>query len=283
MHETTLTFFCDNANGQWGVSHINTIKEDEGNAFNAFWSPLGIFHDVFEHYFEGVHRRFRGDAFRNVSGEVVAMGHMTYYIYGLRSSARYGDGPYYRGLDQTIIDGTHSYIQEAIEDGHVNYGRCFYSNIPQQKRTRNYHLECLIDEHGYQVRKLRYKKDRWHSGDEQEWSREYKRSLTYTKLASCYRYGWKMAERLVPTNEFNWQAVEDFYTYWGRVCKEDAEELSRLIYRLHFKVWKDRQHRIRWRCEVQPMEDTYGWPVIDSLKLKEAPTLMEMMENYVKP
>ena len=55
MHKVTLDFFQDEL-GQYGIAHSNST--DQG--FYAFWDGIGIFHDVFEHWFEGKHKYFNG-------------------------------------------------------------------------------------------------------------------------------------------------------------------------------------------------------------------------------
>jgi hypothetical protein len=49
-HIVRLEFFQDHADGSYGLAHEKTISND--TSFNAFWHGIGIFHDVFEHWFE---------------------------------------------------------------------------------------------------------------------------------------------------------------------------------------------------------------------------------------
>ena len=50
-YQVKLRYFEDEGYGQKGFTHHNTYNLD--TPFNAFTDISGVFHDVFEHYFEG--------------------------------------------------------------------------------------------------------------------------------------------------------------------------------------------------------------------------------------
>lgn len=74
MKKITLNIREDEATGIIGF--IPEGCED----FNSFTDSIGLFHDIFEHWFEGKHKYFKDEFKCDRSGELVAMG-ACYYFY----------------------------------------------------------------------------------------------------------------------------------------------------------------------------------------------------------
>ena len=106
-----LKYFEDDVTGEWGFTHINTCNNN--NPFNAFYSPEGIFPDVFEHYFEG-NSYFTGANENNVIGEMVATAHKWYIVneIGVNSFMYRRGSPFPNFQVDTI---------EIIKDAYYNY------------------------------------------------------------------------------------------------------------------------------------------------------------------
>jgi peptide methionine sulfoxide reductase MsrA len=230
MRTTTLAFFCDDANGEYGLAHDNAINVE--NPFNAFWDARGIFHDIFEHYFEDVHPYFSGDYAFNIAGEIAAMGHVYYYIncldLSVRARSRWGNN--YIGDNTSIINGTHSDIEEGITSGYTYYGSELLCNVPYQKPVE--YMEDLIQKHWETIKPLQVKAQ----GDERESAIYYKKSITRSKLQRLYRWGYRKAERMVNDNSHNLSTLTDFYKTFEKITEHSAAELSHDYDRIEFKI-----------------------------------------------
>jgi hypothetical protein len=236
-----LVFFEDDANGSFGLAHKDTF--DDSNAFNAFWSGIGIFHDIFEHSHEKENKYFRGDYAMNVGGEMTAMGAMWYYFDCLGVSNRLEQG--FRNPSDIMRDGTQSEIIDAIYSGYCRYGDTLLSNVPKQRPTYNSELE-------YQIEQLvkNAKKQDYEGSDEQEkeYAMSYRESVTFRKVADLHRYGYRMAERLVPDNYDNRVTLYTFIEFWETFCKKhEAKDLQNDFDGLTIKLYKDENGRISWK------------------------------------
>lgn len=102
--------FCDDATGDYGIA-INNSSEHQ---FNAFWTGIGIFHDCFEHYFEGNTKPFVGDDAYTIWGEVAAMGAALQYVTEL--------GVYNRKLNNRwhIRDSIFGTVYDMFQDAEYN-------------------------------------------------------------------------------------------------------------------------------------------------------------------
>ena len=131
-------FFEDDATGEYGLTHKQTYNHNI--SFNAFWSGIGIFHDIFEHYHE-YSKYFLGQYAMNIGGEMAAMGHMTYYVEKLGVYNRLKQGYNFRGTEHAAIETTSSMVEEAIQEGYSNYGYTLESNVPKQAPINETDLE----------------------------------------------------------------------------------------------------------------------------------------------
>lgn len=247
INTVRLTFFKDDASGEWGLAHETTF--DDNNAFNAFWDGLGIFHDIFEHWFENEHKYFKDDFAMNVGGEMCAMGAMWYYISELYMHNRITDRSIYSDGDSMRMT-TESEVQEAILYGYCNYGYTLESNVPKQQPTNNSELEYQIKTFWDNVKGFSPKSN---YDQELEDCRNYKRSVSFRKIADLHRYGFRMAERMVPNIRENQYTLIEFKNYWDAFCKQNsAEEMANYFRGLTVRLYKNSDGEISWTATFEP-------------------------------
>jgi hypothetical protein len=235
MRTVELKLFQDDANGEYGVAHSNSIDR----RFNAFWNGIGIFHDVFEHWFEETHPYFKGDYAFNIGGEVAAMGACLYY-YGIVGDLRRLNPRNIYSFDHNCIYSTHYAMIEAMTEAQFDFGNRFLSAIPEQK-PGPYMLESMISEHWYMIEEA--KKEKQIRGWASEWKNEclaYRRSLTYKRLRNLYRWGWRMAEEHAEDRNESEPILTDFIIHWEAFCRQNpASELYGAYSKLVFEVQTD--------------------------------------------
>jgi hypothetical protein len=243
-HVVKLEFFQDDATGDYGVAHVDTYCDHSTNGFNAFWNGIGIFHDVFEHWFEKRHKYFYGDNAMNIGGEMVAMGGMWYYIneLGIGSIRRLNPHSMYSDSDQMRLT-TEGEIEETIRYGYTQFGSTLECAVPYQKPIDDGELEYQCEKMWGNIQKMRPESE---DKDDKERGREYKKSVTLGKIQNLHRYGFRLAEKLVPNNWENRDTCENFIKFWNDVTKNNnAESLSNYFKGITVTVTK-RQGKIKW-------------------------------------
>ncbi len=250
VHTVKLRFFEDQANGEWGLAHNETYKENNGgDGFNAFWDGRGLFHDVWEHWFELEHKYFKGHSAMNVGGEMAAMGALWYYYdtLGLHERQFPGNVNY---MGDMMRRGTEDLVTEALSEGYCNFGSTLESSVPNQKETDNNELECQLDLYWSNVLKHKVYEHGEVNRDERakESADIYRKSLSKRKIQNLHRWGYRMAEKLVPHTYANRQTLANFIAFWGDFCKRNkADELKDTFRYLDIKVWKDSEGDISWK------------------------------------
>ncbi len=250
IHKIKLRFFEDEATGEWGLAHANSIDREE--PFNAFWSHQGIFHDVFEHYFEDVSPYFSGDYAFNVGGEVAAMGHYAYYMYNFYPEKRLFNRQSHFNLDDAVIGSTIDEMRDGIMEGTSRFGLKLMSKVPRQKED-GYdlrHICGIIDEHYDKVRGYEVGKTDWtpEGEDEYAFGRAYKRSVTRAKLRDLYIWGWKQAEKIAPRNDHNRAVFDKFLDDWNEITNTNfAKELGEVFKYVEFTVVGGEE--MKWDCK----------------------------------
>lgn len=236
-----LSFFRDNATGEYGLCHKDT--QDSDNGFNAFWNGMLIFHDVFEHSHEYQNKYFRGDYAMNVGGEMAAMGAMWYY-YNVLGVYNRMDANGYHAPGDRMRETTHGEIKEALYSGHCQFGNELLSNVPKQRPTEDSELEYQIEKMWNQTKTAPIKCT---NEDEIEFAQNYKKSVTFRKIADLHRYGYRMGERLVPQNFDNRIMCVNFMEVWDDFCKNNtAEDMQNSFSGLTIKLYKEND-RITWK------------------------------------
>lgn len=240
-----LVFFRDNATGDYGLTHKETYEDNYGNGFNAFWGGMLIFHDVFEHSHEFTNKYFRGDYALNVGGEMAAMGKMMYFIDELEIYNRLTDRMKWRGHGELMTGSTIGEVQEAISSGYCSFGHVLESNVPYQKPVENGELEYHIKDYYKKAKDFKVSDD----GDqEKEFGEQYKKSVTFRKIADLHRYGYRQAAKLVPNNWDNRETLVNFIKVWDSVCNSiSAEEMQSNFKGLTVKIYRDENGRISWK------------------------------------
>lgn len=246
-----LLFFRDDANGEYGIAHSNAI--DEG--FNAFWTGIGIFHDVFEHSHEGKHKYFKGDYAFNVAGEMAAMGSCFYYYNELGVYNRMSGNYYFKGTDRNIIDSGMTLAHENIYSGCGNFGYELRTKIPYQKPLNtNYFDEVVNDSYAEEIERVKFNGDwqlnQYDRQEELDQSRSYKKSCTWSKVLRIHRYGYRMAQRLVPDNWENRDTLVNFINYWNDFTKKNsAEDMFNYFQGITFNITKHKGC-IKWTATL---------------------------------
>lgn len=257
IHEVKLRFFEDQANGEWGLAHVKTYEETNGgDGFNAFWDGRGLFHDVFEHWFELEHPLFQGESAMNIGGEMAAMGAMWYYFDELRLYDRQSvSARQFGGWDGNVMRrSTESEILEAIGSGYCNFGYELISAVKRQKPTDNSELEFQIDMYWNNIQD--YKRD-VRGEQEKEFADNYRKSITKSKIANLHRWGYRMAAKLIPHNSENRCTLSEFISFFDTFCKANkAEEIARLCNYMVIKVFKDDDDRISWKAYLIGQDGT---------------------------
>lgn len=232
-YKVRLRLFQDDATGDYGVAPIETINSDY--SFNAFWNGIGIFHDVFEHYFENTNKYFLDKYSINIGGEVAAMGHLLYYWNTFRPENRKLNPNSIYSFEENIIDTTFNQMEEAIKYGYFNYGNSLLCNVPRiiPSKFYNHDLENLIQEHYFKIKETNISPD----NEYKEESREYKKSVTLQKLRNLYSWGYKQASKIIPDTSENYTFIYNFIKEWNRFCEfNNAKELYNQYKYLDFTV-----------------------------------------------
>ena len=145
-YQVQLQFFQDDATGDYGLAHKNSI--DRG--FNAFFNVIGLFHDIMEHYFEDIHPNFSGKYAFNYGGEIAASGHSLWYIHGLGLTRRWTDLGNYNGIEETFTRTVG--LEDELAFGCTRFGdellcKCknVYEPHPNYSQLPYYHWDYWKD------------------------------------------------------------------------------------------------------------------------------------------
>jgi hypothetical protein len=152
--------------------------------FDPFWSPEGIFHDIFEHWFEGLLPRFTGKKMFSVYGEMVATGAQCYFYHlGVNTLQYRKPAP----NDRDFRADTEYLIIDHLRDGEARYPLepIFATTIPPSDSYFDNAVESFIEEY---ICQIQLKVGGYTP----------KKQLTevYKQIRSAYRYGWKLAKRI---------------------------------------------------------------------------------------
>lgn len=248
-----LKFFQDDANGEWGVTHADTYDDSGGNSFNAVWSAQMFFHDIFEHAHEYTDKHFTGEAALNVGGEMAAMGAMWYYYaqLGLRERMDFNRDSYHPPEHQ-LVNSTLGMLEEGMSGDGARYGDCLISNVPSSRSitTGNYNsLESVLTEYQYMLAQARAKRKKYWDRKGKEYAEAYTKTVSMRKIRDLHRYGYRMAEKLVPNDRANLEVLQNFWGVWDRFTKlNNAEEMA-LAYRgITVTVYRDDDGIISWQA-----------------------------------
>lgn len=260
IRKVSLVFFEDNANGEWGLTHRETLNEQNGtDGFNAFWSGQGIFHDVFEHAHEHTDKHFRGPFSMNYGGEIAAMGALWFYYNECGMSNRLNE--MYRAADEITLCSTCDDMEDSVRHGNCRFGDTLESNVPTQKESGNSSLEWIIEEHFNRIQKLSFIKDEHTSEEEENIAKSYKDSVTLEKLANLYRYGYRMAEKLIGSEvSWNGDVMSAFKIFWDGFCiLHNAEDLASRFHGVDFSLYRNEENILEWTARFTKHPGDYAF------------------------
>lgn len=197
-YEVNLRYFKDE-NGIWGFTHNNTFNHEA--PFAAFVSPEGLFHDVFEHYFEGF-GYFSGPKANSIYGEMVATAHK-YYIFNELGFNMFKHRKYFNADFEGWRVDTQYLVDEALREDYSEYPLTPLK-LPYQRPVDNGSFENVIKDYQSIVA--------------EEYG-ETRKGVVLQEIANAYRLGYRMAERKWPSKGV-WEdqpmlkMFHDFVDFW---------------------------------------------------------------------
>lgn len=245
-YQVKLRYFQAEEYDQWGFAHVDTFNHE--NAFDPFYDASGLFHDVFEHYFEGS-VRFRGEKQNSLYGEMVATGHKYYYVHkmGVNSFAYRSFGNY---MTDWAIDT--KYEVRACIDEEQGKEDVDYSNYKLTPLHLPYQRPIWP---GYGIdREIKIYQE--YIQDECQVS---SRHESMREITNAYRYGYRMAQRKWP-DEGVWENVpkqkmmHDFLSFWQNFTKNNAAELLMIEgseYGLRSLIFTIDTRKCTWKVKVE--------------------------------
>lgn len=242
IYKVNLALFEDDANGEYGLAHKNAT--DRG--FNAFWTHQGIFHDVFEHYFEDIHPYFQGEYAFNVGGEVAAMGHLVYYENQIGLENRWFNRYSMYGRDRDIVETTRGEMYEAINQGFCNFGNELLCKVPYQK-VSDVCIEDIIDIHMSGINLIPVE---GYEEQAKEVGRNYKKSITRAKLQRLYRWGYERAKGMFPRTNHNIDKLYDFLEVWKDITEKNKPKELHDYGIIEFEFTIKTGEEMNWKCEA---------------------------------
>jgi hypothetical protein len=276
-HKVKLTLFQDDATGEFGLAHHNATDRGDGTDFNAFWDGIGIFHDVFEHWFEGEHEYFMDENGFNIGGEMAAMGAMIYYYYELGVHNR-PIGRNIHGMEAAAKQTTLIECEESIRYGYTRYGHELNCGVPDQAPVYSGSIEYIAESMTEELLACPIETD---YEQEKEDAIRFQNSITFQKIANLHRWGFCMAENLIPDNRHNQDTLMEFIDFWNEFCeKNNAEEIMNDFSGVEFTITKNEDGEIYWKAEFQSNypSELNNW-VIDS-NMKCVPSQEDIYELY---
>lgn len=244
INTVKLKFIYDDDSGIYGATHENTHYIFGDVKFDPFWDGQGIFHDVFEHWFEGTHKYFRNDAFMNVGGEIAASGTMCYFMYTLGVPNRMSKNTW-NPINDLIQNTTLYMMQEAIEEGYCKYGVELVSHVPYQPPMEHSGgvswVDTIVEETWDSIKKTKPKG---------EIGEVYRKSITKQKIKDLYYWGYRKTESMIDDTTENSNLMIDFIEFWNNFCHvHSAEDMYNSFRGMTFHIYKDKG-RVKWTCRL---------------------------------
>jgi hypothetical protein len=219
-YEVILKYFQDEQVGNWGLAPEKTIGHD--TSFNAFWGPDGIFHDVFEHYMEGIDPYYSQRGFMTIWGEMAASGHsIAYHDIGI-NNFRYRRNPNrdFKVDTMSIIEELLYNLKNDPDDFYLKFDSFKESClVPRQRIPYNYstyNLESEIFDYEYtiaekaELKEIKLKTVLWKPG-----------------IRRNYIYGYKQALKIIGSDKkHSYTVLDEFLEYWNKITKNSAEYLA---------------------------------------------------------
>jgi hypothetical protein len=220
--EVLLKFFEDDSGSGPGLAHDNSIDRE----FNSFFSAIGIFHDIMEHYFEDIHPYFRGEYSFNYGGEIAATGHMLWYHHGLCLGDRLRDLNGY-GYN-TVEDFSYNNVSliDELSLGWTRFGDELLCKIPKNPYVLHPNYSSVVQEHWYRWEQSLKEPIHARDAEDTERAQRLRKSLSLSKLQRLYGWGYYTAKRMFPQTDHNMATIQQLYDDLKRFTKySDREEL----------------------------------------------------------
>lgn len=216
-HVVTFDLTEDENMGGYGLLQDIVNDNNSEGLFQVNWTTRMLFHDLFEHYFEG-RGKFSFRNMFNIQGEMYAMGHFSYYQ------------EYYQVFNNKSIHtdcdtAVHTTWYELLESFQDNC-QSFPSNIisiPYQRPIES----CFLSEVEFIY--LKNLKDF-------TTKQKLKYNITDRNVIDLHRLGYKKAKSILPYSSDNYWMVKEFLEYWDKFFKNDAEQLYYYINKIDFVV-----------------------------------------------
>ena len=215
QYEVFLRLMEDDATGVWGLVPHNAFY----TGFNSFWSTDGIFHDVFEHYFEdAVLPYFKGKHAFQLYGEMCASGHgIAYFDIGI-NNFKYRKDYTYRDFTGDTQNELESIVYEAMYNnndagsGHSKFPLEHYQ-VPRQQINDVCNLMDWVNDYlgWYDAHKhLKCLKP-----------------LKASQIKNCYIYGYKRAEKIIGKDkEHAYNVLNQFLEDWHEITKISVQKIA---------------------------------------------------------
>lgn len=219
-YEILLKLHEDDNTGEWGLAPVDTITND--TSFNAFWSPDGIFHDVFEHYCEGILPYYKNKGFMTIWGEMCASGHAVAYRDLGINSFRYRK---FGANERNFTADTYNIVQEYVyelsrypsDEAYVEFDASADTCLcPYQKELSNRFLEVTIDTYEAELDYYANEKGVKH----------YRKLIWVPGIKRNYRYGFKQAQKIIGKDkDHSYDVLDKFLTDWNNITKMNPQSL----------------------------------------------------------
>ena len=185
------------------------VPENAMGIFNPFWSADGIFHDVFEHYFENNHPYFNGSNSFKIFGEMVASGHGAAYRDIGVNNFKYRDDK-----NRSYIVDTTSLLQDWIngsaEDLEYPIGVCPIPQRSAEKHTIRYYINEYLD---------------WIEKNVPEDKKKLRKQLK-NMVRRCYAWGFKRGEKIANGDkDHSYDYMNKFLDTWDEFSIYDPFNL----------------------------------------------------------
>ena len=213
-----------------------------GEEFNSFWDGRGIFHDVFEHWFETNHKYWYYPYAYNRAGEIAAMGAFLYFTTEMYIPNRHTN-IFHTPLDSALDTNLYP-VKEYVKYDQEQYNELSLKHcIPKQKPVDNADVENLIITFVEEIQKLE-------TGFEVQ---AIKSKYNFRNIADLTRWGYRQAKKLTPDIRENAVTLEHFIKDWEAFCQrvDPLDLIDKGVRSFTFNVTKNKYGIIKWECLVE--------------------------------
>lgn len=211
---------------------------DDWYGFDPFWNNTDIFHDVFEHWFEFKHKYFMGSRAMCQAGEIAASGATFYYVEGLSLHERID----YLSVshNEAFINTDASALEEAVRTGIAErFDAIIETDIPYIPEVEEVD-DVLVKAANELIERVLDTEIRAEDPDDRAYAEKVKASMKFSEIIKLYRWGFNMAQKLIPDNMHNRDACADFIHLMDKFTGNNyAYELNQVFEFLDVSVYRD--------------------------------------------